>query len=303
MWGVIWGLLSSAAFGLIPFFTIPLTSSGISVETAIVYRFTIAALAMGILLFFRHVDIRVSWKDFGKLAFLSSLYLFAVIAYFHSFRLLPSSVAGTIQFLYPVMVMPIMIFFFHERFNWRVALAVAMGVGGVAFLSIASAPAGEEIFAGEIARHENYIFWGVSLALLAGLGNALYMVGIQVAKMPNINGLVMTFYVMTFGSVYALVNALCSNSLQWIYHPSQLFLVSMLALITAVFSNLTLILCIKAIGSTMAAILGVMEPLTAVIIGIIVFNEPFTPSLLIGVLLIIFSVIIAVFRSSKQNTQ
>ncbi len=44
----------------------------------------------------------------------------------------------------------------------------------------------------------------------------------------------------------------------------------MLALVTAVLSNLTLILAVQHVGPTMVSILGVMEPLTAVTCGILV---------------------------------
>ena len=62
--------------------------------------------------------------------------------------------------------------------------------------------------------------------------------------------------------------------------------------VTAVLSNLTLILAIQRIGSTMTSVLGVMEPLTAVMVGILVFGEPFSPALVGGVALIAASVLL-----------
>ena len=66
----------------------------------------------------------------------------------------------------------------------------------------------------------------------------------------------------------------------------------LLALITAVISNWTLILAIQHIGSTLASVLGVLEPLTAVLVGILVFGEPFSPALAGGVSLIIAAVLL-----------
>lgn len=296
--GIFLGLLSSAAYGLIPFFALPLYANGVSVSTALVYRFGVATLVMFPLLVFMGEHLKVSWRDFFKLGLLSSFYLFAVIVFFHSFRYLPSSVAATIQFLYPLMVMLIMIFFFNEKFNWKIAMAVGLGIGGVAFLSFgADAPA-----AGNALLEENSynIIIGICLSLLSGLGNSLYMVAIQVMPLPKINGIVMTFYVMLFGTIYSFIYSCFDVGFKFLTDPYDIFLGIMLALVTAVISNLALILAIKNIGSTLSAILGVMEPLTAVAVGILFFKEPFTIFLAGGVILIISSVFIAILAPTQK---
>ena len=66
----------------------------------------------------------------------------------------------------------------------------------------------------------------------------------------------------------------------------------LLAVITAAFSNLTLVLAIQRIGSTLASILGVMEPLTAVTVGVLVFDEPATPAMMAGVAVICLAVVL-----------
>ena len=65
-----------------------------------------------------------------------------------------------------------------------------------------------------------------------------------------------------------------------------------LALIPTVVANITLVEGVKLIGSTMSAILGALEPLTAVVIGFLVFDEVLTPLRIVGVLLIILSVLL-----------
>lgn len=296
--GIFLGLLSSAAYGLIPFFTLPLYANGVSVSTALVYRFGVAALVMGPLVIIIKEHLKVSWRDFFMLGILSGFYLFAVIVFFHSFRYLPSSVAATIQFLYPLMVMLIMIFFFNEKFNWKIALAVGLGIGGVAFLSFGADASATE---NALLKENSYnIIIGICLSLLSGLGNSLYMVAIQVMPLPKISGIVMTFYVMLFGTIYSLIYACCDTSFRFLTNPYDIFLGVMLALVTAVISNLALILAIKNIGSTLSAILGVLEPLTAIMVGILFFKEPFTIFLAGGVALIISSVFIAILAPGQK---
>ncbi|MBD5627379.1 MAG: DMT family transporter [Desulfovibrio sp.] len=290
--GFLYGLLSSAAFGLIPLFSLPLLRAGISVQTALVYRFSIAALVLWPILRLKGERFALRGIDLCKLAALSLAYMVAVLFFFESFYHLPSGIAATIQFLYPVMVMLIMIAFFHERFYWNVGLAVALALGGVALLSVAGPQTGAATVS----------FWGVCLGLLSGLSNGLYMIGLQVARIPNLGGLVMTFYIMAFGALIALADGLLRGSLQWLDTGPELLSATLLALVTAVFSNLTLILAIRRIGSTLTSVLGVMEPLTAVAVGILVFGEPFTMPLAAGVALITGAVLLVMLAPRRRAT-
>lgn len=289
--GIFNALLSSSTFGLIPLFTLPLMAAGIPVATTLAYRFSIAAGVMWLIIRLCGISLDIGRAAFCKLAVLSIFYMMAVLLYFYALAFLPSGVVATLQFLYPVMVMLIMVGFFHERFSWRTAIAVALAFGGVALLSL-----GESLNPDESARN---MLLGMLLSLMAGLGNGLYMVGLQVAKLPGIDGLVMTFYVMLFGTIFCLANALVTDSLIWLATPYELGLATLLALITGVFSNLTLVFAIRGIGSTLTSILGVLEPLTAVAVGTFVFAEPFTPQLATGVLLIVLAVWLALKAGSS----
>ncbi len=279
--GFFLGLLSSATFGLIPLFTLPLLHAGVTAESALFYRFCIASITLWGLLAARGECFRARGVDLCKLAGLSIMYMLAALLFFWAFSYLPSGVAATLQFLYPVMVMLIMIVFFHERFSWTIALSIVLAVSGVALLSGGPSDGGQSIS-----------LLGVGMMLLSALCNSLYIVGIQTARIPNMSGLVMTFYVMLFSAALSLVNALCTGRFQALASWRELGIAALLAVVTAVMSNLTLILAIQRIGSTMTSVLGVMEPLTAVTMGILVFGEPFSPSLAGGVALIAASVLL-----------
>lgn len=299
--GYIFGLASSAAFGMIPLFTLPMMSGGVPAQTALVYRFVIASVVMLFILRLKGEKLSVPPLALCKLFFLSSMYLLAVALYFSALSFMSSGAVATIQFLYPVLVMLIMIGFFHERFFWHIGLAVVLAIVGVALLSLGPglAPALDD-GAARATRPPfgSDLFWGV---LLSGLCNGLYFIGIQVARLPKITGLAMTFYVMVFGSFFCFIYAIVSSSLVWITGWFDLFMALMLALVTAVFSNFTLIMAIRRVGSALASILGVMEPLTAVIIGVFVFGEAFTLQLAGGVVLISAAVFLVVLVPARKN--
>lgn len=292
--GLFYGIFSAATFGLIPLFSLPIIHSGISTETTLVYRFGLATLMMLPIVRFRGQGLCLNALDLFKLAVVSTFYMLAVLLFFNSFSHLPSSVVATLQYLYPVMVMIIMIGFFGEKFNWRIGLAIGLSVIGVSLLS--QGPGVEKSLEPGAGPDLGDYTFGIFLALASGLCNALYIVSLKVAKLSHINSLVMTFYVMAFGSFYSILNAIACDSLQWISTPVEIGLAFMLALVTAVLSNLTLFLAVQYVGPTMVSILGVIEPLTAVTCGILVFDEPLSIKLVAGVAIIALAVFIVLFR-------
>lgn len=52
----------------------------------------------------------------------------------------------------------------------------------------------------------------------------------------------------------------------------------------------------KSIGSTLASVLGAMEPVTAVCVGIFLFGEAFTTSIGVGIALIIAAVMVIILK-------
>lgn len=277
--GFFYGLFSSATFGLIPFFSIPLMRGGMSAECALFYRFLIASLTLGLVLRLRGERVRAPLPVVGGLCLSSFFYLMAALLLFWSFRHMPSGMASTIQFLYPVQVMLIMVIFFHERFSWITAAAIGLAVAGVCML-------GGDKSGGEIS------LLGLGMALLSSLCNALYIIGLQVTRKPGLNGLAVTFWVLAAGAAMSLVSALLTDSFRLLASLDEVGNVLGLAIITALLSNLTLVLAVQRIGSTLASVLGVMEPLTAVVVGILVFHEPCTAAVFSGVGLICGSVLL-----------
>ena len=286
MWlGVFWGLVSAATFGLIPLFTVPLLKAGYAPATVLLYRFALGTI---ILLPFALLQKRrphLSFAHHGKLACVSCLYMLAALLYFHAFRFLPSGVATTLVFSYPLMVMVLMVLFFHERFSWRRTTAIFLALAGVAMLArdhgtdTGSSPDG---------------LLGVVLALLCGLICALYYLCIKGFRLPRMSNVLMTFYVMFWATIICMVNSAVTGSFACITGWEHLGMVFLLALITAVVSNYALFLAIRRIGPTLVSILGAAEPFTAVAMGILVFDEAFTLSLGVGFALIVAAITLCV---------
>ena len=279
--GFVLALISSAAFGLIPLFSLPLLHSGLSADCVLFYRFLFASISLGLILVLRQERFAAPARDLGLLALFSVLYALAALLMIWGLLYLSGGVTATLQFLYPLMVMLIMTIFFHEKFSIITASSVLLAILGVALLGSGGGDDGGSLDP-----------LGVGLLLASALCNALYISGLHVARIHSISGLSITFWVLFFGTGVSLINALISGTFEIIGTWEQLALSLLLAIITAVISNLTLILAIQRIGSTLASILGVGEPLTAVTVGILVFDEPATFAVFSGVAVICAAVVL-----------
>ena len=106
--GLLYGLLSSASFGLIPLFTIPAMQAGMQFESILFYRFLFACLALGGILLVNGQSFRIKRQDIPSLFLLALLYLMSAVFLFWGYKFMASGVATTIHFMYPVLTTLIM---------------------------------------------------------------------------------------------------------------------------------------------------------------------------------------------------
>ncbi len=110
-------------------------------------------------------------------------------------------------------------------------------------------------------------------------------------------GLRLTFYVFLFGTLLLLAGINATGDIQPIGNWHIAGNLMMLAIIpTASSPNLALVRAVKCIGSTLTSVLGAMEPVTAVCVGIFMFGEPFTSSIGLGIALIITAVTVIILK-------
>lgn len=281
--GFLYGLLSSASFGLIPLFVIPCMNQGMNFLSVLTYRFLLATLCLALLLVAKKESFRIKITDLPVLALLAVFYLASALFLFWGYKFMASGIATTIHFMYPVLTTVIMMAFFHEKKSlWRIS-AILLAVTGVYSLSSTEG-------SGSLS------LTGILIVLLSALGYALYLVAVGAFKSKSIQGLKLTFYVFLIGSLFLTCGVSLLGDLQSIPSIEAGYNLLLLAIIPTIISNLSLIAAIKRIGSTITSVLGAMEPVTAVAVGILVFGEPFTVSIAIGIGLIISAVTIIILK-------
>lgn len=288
--GIFYAALSSSTFGLAPLFTLLLLAGGYSPFEVLSYRWGVAALFLVVLGLLAGRSFRLTRAEFLTV-FLLSLFraatsLSLVIAYQH----IASGVASTIHFMYPLAVALVMMCIFRERGSVWVFAAIGMSIVGAVLLS-----------SGNIDFTQGNTTLGIVSATVSVVSYGGYIVGVRKSRAVGIDSTVLTCYVMGLGALYFILGGLFTGGIRLEMHGLTWLCILGLALPATAVSNMTLVQAIKRIGPTLTSIFGAMEPLTAVVIGVAVFGEPFTGRGAAGMLLIVAAVSIVILCSDRTK--
>lgn len=288
--GILYAAVSSSTFGLAPFFSLTLLLAGFSAFEVLSYRWGVATIALTLFGWCSGCSFRLEKKDFLVVLLLSLLRAVTSFSLLIAYQNIATGVASTIHFMYPLAVSLVMMYFFQEKKSLWVMFAVFMSLLGAALLS-----------SGELEAKNGDTIVGLVAACVSVFSYAGYIVGVRMTRAVRINSTVLTCYVMGLGTVLYFIGALTTSGLQLVADGYTWLIILGLALPATAISNITLVRAIKYAGPTLTSILGAMEPLTAVVIGIFVFKELFTLNSAIGIILILLAVSVVIFRKQKNE--
>ena len=280
--GVILAIISAICYGMNPLGALFLYEEGLNVNSVIFYRFIFASILLAIFMIIKKDSFYLKFKEIILLALLGLLFGISAISLFNSFLYMDAGLASTVLFIYPIFVAIIMALFFKEKNSIITILSKVFAFLGVVLL-----------YESDGANVSNF---GIFLVIVSSLCYAIYIVIIN--QYLKISALKVTFYSMLFCTITILIHSFFDSSLNImpLVNFNMWFYTIFLALVPTIISLLFLIKAIQLIGSTSASILGALEPLTAVLIGVYVFNEKITFWLVIGIVFILFGVILIVLK-------
>ena len=275
--GFILGAIAAASYGMNPLFTLPLYSAGMSVDTVLFYRYSLAVIVLGIMMKFQKQSFAIKRVDVLPLCIMGLLFAFSSLFLFMSYNYMDAGIASTILFVYPVLVAIIMAVVFKEKVSPITMFSIALAFVGISMLC--KSPGGQTL---SLVR--------ITFVFLSSLSYAIYIVGVNRSSLKDMPIAKLTFYVLLFGlSVYVVRLQFCTE-LQVIPTPMLWINAVSLAVFPTVISLVTMTKAIHYIGSTPTAILGALEPVTALFFGVLVFGEQLTPRIILGILMVITAV-------------
>lgn len=288
--GYLCGIGAAVCYGTNPLGALYLYEDGINANSVLFYRFALAVVMLGMLMAARRKSLKVSRRELSLLCALGVVFSTSSITLYFSFCFMDAGIASTLLFVYPVMVAVIMALLFKERLPAVSVFAIMLALSGIAMLYNGDGGA-------------TLSTRGVMLVMFSSLSYAVYIVVVNKSPL-RMSSMKLTFYVLFFGMLTVLTNSFITGlHIQMLTTPRMWSCAFMLALLPTVFSLVLMTISVHETGSTPTAVMGALEPLTAVVIGVAVFGEQLTPRLAAGIVLILTAVIMIIAGKSLFQTR
>ena len=285
--GILCGIGAAVSYGMNPLGALPLYADGINTNTVLFYRYGLAVIFLALFMLVNRKSFTITLRETVVLVPLGVLFVLSSLTLFASFHYMDAGVASTLLFVYPVMVAVMMALFFKERITAVTVFSILLSLTGIVLLY----RGGD----GEVLNTT-----GVLLVLLSSLTYAVYIVIVNKSSL-RMSSVKLTFYVLLVGVLFILGYSFFGGEeaeIQILTTPSMWLHASILAIFPTVVSLLLMVVAVHEIGSTPTAVIGALEPLTAVVLGVTLFGEEFTSRLAIGIMLILSAVILIVLGNS-----
>lgn len=285
--GYLYVIFSAILFGCMPLGAKFIYANGVNALSLVFYRNSLALPLMALILFLRKETFIISKKQLRQAACLSFAgCCITPILLFSSYDYISSSTATTFHFVYPAMVILGNAVLFHEKINYPQLFCVIFCTIGVSFFYVPG---------------EDFSPLGSMLALLSGVTYAVYIIFLARSDLKILSGIKLSFYMAFICSLFTFAICLLTQQLTI---PANF----LCWLACIVFSS---VLCVGAvilfqkgtflIGGQKSSILSTFEPITSIVIGILIFNEPFNIRACFGALFIIMSTILIALFDMKSS--
>lgn len=286
--GVVNGIISGVSFGMIPLFSIPVIAAGMDNVSILVYRFLFGSAAMLAILLLRKTNMRVSLSELLRIVLLAIFYITTALATLECYKYLSSGIATALVYTDPIWCALIGLAFLGDKFSIKLTSSILLASLGVMMMT--------GVFSGD----GTFSMIGLLLGLASGLAYGIYLILVPRLKVKHIASLKLTFYVFFTGMWLLIAYSLMTNGgVEEVPDSSCWHDLALLGLIPTAISNICVTVSLKLIDSTIVAILGAFEPLTAMVVGVVILGEPLGFIGVVGGMLILVAVAILTINPQK----
>lgn len=275
--GIVFTVIATVIFGITPAIgklSYALGNNGIQLSFL---RHLIVLPLFFLIIVYRKESFRLTKQqtfDVVKVGLGSAL---TIVTLYSSYSFIGVGSATVLHFLYPLFVVLLNFFFYHQKLNMKQMLCLVIAIAGV--------------FCFVDPSFDSMI--GFFLAVISGVFFAYYMVGMDHSTIRQLSPYVFNFYLVLLNVVFIFILALLTNSFHAM--PIEGYLLSgIVAILTSLIGVVLLQKGIYCLGASLTAILSTLEPMTSVVVGILFLNETMTFLKVIGCILVLISTFILV---------
>lgn len=288
----LWIILAGILWGCMGLFVRRLNALGLVSMQIVQLRAMVTGMVMFLVMFiWKRKLLRIRLKDLW--CFLGTgicSIVFFNFCYFKAIELTSLSVAAVLMYTAPVLVMIFSFFLFHEKFTGRKVLALVMTFVGCVLVT------GVLDGGGAVSP------MGILAGLGAGLGYALYSIFSRYALERGYQTFTITFYTFFIAFIGTLFLTDVRQVTQVACQDAGAVLLSLgLGVICTVFPFLLYTLGLSYVENSKASIFASVEPVTATLIGAVVYHEKLSVNGTIGVVLVIVALVICGYAGEQKE--
>ena len=287
MKGYLFAVLSAVIYGCMPLMANYIYDDGVNPLTLVFLRNLFSLIPLAILAYREHKTLKVPLSKLPSIALISLLgCCITPILLFSSYRFIASGTATVLHFAYPAIVVIVGILFLRKKPQLSNILSVLLCVIGISLF---------------YSPQETLNPTGSALALLSAVTFAAYVIFLSRFDTSKISGFLFSFYIALISCVSTLFICLATNSLAL---PSTAFGWGLCVIFSLLVTTGAVVLFQQStflIGGERASILSTLEPITSVIIGVVVFGDPIGIRIVIGSLLVIAASILIASTDLKKK--
>lgn len=206
------------------------------------------------------------------------------VALYMSYSYTSVGMATTLHFIYPVLIVVAGLLFFREKLGRGKAIALALAVVGVfCFMEAGSAS-----------------FEGYALALSSAVTFCIYLMIMERSSLSTLFYFKLSFYLSLVTSAITGLFGAATGNITFAMTPQAWGLIVIIALCASVGALPLMQVAVRNLGAATTGILSTFEPITSIVLGILVLGESLTPVKAIGCLLILSSVVLITLAETKS---
>lgn len=291
--GIFYAIISSASFGFSPIFSLSLIAAGLSNFDVLSYRWATAAIVLMIYAFCKKKSLKLSsFDELWKVVLLSILRSITSVTLLIGYANIASGIASTINFMYPVVVALCMMLFFGEQKSPINFISILASIFGVYLLASGD---GLKVADGNTAL-------GLTCSIISALSFAAYYLLMKIIRADKIEVVKFTTWIMMLSAIYFVICAfIFDGKLTIVTDGRQWLNIAGLGLWSTMVSNFTGVKAVRRIGPTLTSILGALQPLTAVILGVLFLDEHLGITTITGITIILITVTLIVAHQHSKG--
>ena len=283
--GVTFGVLAAFIYGFTPILGKMTYLEGSNFMSLAFYRNFLSVPFLFLMLKYKKINIKINKIESKKLAILSSLgSTITALTLYWAYDYISVGMTTTIHYIYPVLVTAACIFIFKEKVGKEQIIALFLSTLGVMMF-----------FEG------SFSIIGVSLALISGIAFAAHILYIDKSGLNSMYPFKITFYCAVFSSIYLFIIGMIWGNLKFIMTAKGWLFTALVAFLVSFLANTLIPIVVKYAGPTVTSIVGMFEPITSVVLGILILKEPVTLKNVLSCVFILAGVLIVTIVKTKKN--